>query len=98
MEGDGIAEYEHRAASIRYFGININPGWVVNSSVTYGTNPIISKPYIEWNFRKVFSEYSDTYPSCHRTFLWVYLLQKGFDRDSVCTFIASACRRFDLRS
>ena len=54
MEGDGIAEHGHHAASVTYFGINSK--WIMITNVTYGTNPVISKPYIEWNSRKASAE------------------------------------------
>jgi len=53
MEGERIAEYGRYAVSVTYFGINTK--WVVILSVTYGTSPVISKAYIEWNRRKVFA-------------------------------------------
>lgn len=54
MVGDGIAEYGHRADSVTYFEIDAKR--IVISSVTYGSNPIISKPNMKWNSRKVFAQ------------------------------------------
>jgi len=76
--------------------LRINSKWTVIPGVTYGTGPIISKAYIEWTSRKVFAEYSDRYPSCHRTFRGDHLLQYSCTRILVSTLIVGMCGRFDL--
>ena len=96
MEGGSIVEYGHRAESVTYFGINSER--IMISSITYGTNPIVSKAYIKWNSRKVLAPQIDMYPSCGRTFLWDHLLQYSFTRNLVYTLIAGMDRRLDLQS